>query len=593
MKNIRRLSIILFGIILLSITGCGAKEFNVKYVDYNDSIILELTVPEGRKVKEPTVERNGYIFKGWLKTEVDNQNIIYKAEYTPKKYKIYLASDSTNGPYEYTVNYDQTIKSLPIPSKEGYNFVGWYYDNEKIELPYVYKFDYNITLFARMERNDSIDASFLEFTNYLNQVDTWVEESNQYKKEMITNYSIITYQPIKTSVGVKVYKESKIDKENNYYQTRNYNNDLEIGYEIYRQNADDIYCDNLDFNKEMYVLNSKLHSPLANFNYNEDLSIGEFKESATYKKLSSNHFLIYTKLGDLASSDFELESIASTLKVPVEVIEDLDIEVDTSLVNNKFVMKTSMKDFTFVLHNVEYIFTFEISIIIDDYNQTIEQFDYSQDNIIPALPRSITEVKTKTDISNVIKVYEAANPHYFKVDLKRGIYTLSLTGINPPHISVLNADGSNYNLGPLWNQVEVNPQNSFPIYESGTYYIKVDNPKVKTYSMYFVHREYYSLSDYNNLGRFPLSGYLSFEDSLDFEYFKIESSDNFTFGIVTKNDEIIKVYYQDLESNFRVVSADENGRYIMPLYKGSNIIVFASDIPQSVVIDWRIYIFFD
>lgn len=92
----------------------------------------------------PTTEKVGHAFKGWyldledgdLKVEENTKvtvpiNHILYAKFTPKSYKVLLDFQGGKGSETYLyVTYGGTYKDLPVPSKMGYSFEGWYTEKE-------------------------------------------------------------------------------------------------------------------------------------------------------------------------------------------------------------------------------------------------------------------------------------------------------------------------------------------------------------------------------------------------------------------------------------------------------------------------------
>ena len=130
--------------------------FNVKFVDYDDSIIYETTAKYMETVdapKNPT--RKGYTFKTWDKLAKNIVNdIVIKAIYEINNYTIEY---ELNGgkldkvlPVNYTVETDDI--NLDRPTKEGYTFIGWF--NKDIRVEKIEKGSTgNLVLTAKYEAN--------------------------------------------------------------------------------------------------------------------------------------------------------------------------------------------------------------------------------------------------------------------------------------------------------------------------------------------------------------------------------------------------------------------------------------------------------
>ena len=146
MKKIRKIFIYLFVLLnLLIITGCK-KTYSVSY--NLDGGILENKINEFSKkdsfeLEEPYKE--GYIFEGWYLdfnysgekiTEVNGsikKDITLYAKWTKVivKYNVTFNNDDIEEKVEVEEN---TLLAKPTdPTKEGYNFLGWYLDNQKFD----------------------------------------------------------------------------------------------------------------------------------------------------------------------------------------------------------------------------------------------------------------------------------------------------------------------------------------------------------------------------------------------------------------------------------------------------------------------------
>lgn len=111
--------------------------------------------------------RRGYTFAGWYTedgglitndtetTAIITKNQILYAHWTANNYTV---SFDVNGGDEFieeednnkTVTFNSTYEDLPVPTKEGYSFVGWFtVDNEKITNESIVKIANDHTLYAR------------------------------------------------------------------------------------------------------------------------------------------------------------------------------------------------------------------------------------------------------------------------------------------------------------------------------------------------------------------------------------------------------------------------------------------------------------
>lgn len=111
----------------------------------------------------PTPKRNGYLFLGWYtgdninstkitETSVhnDRSDITVNAIWTRATYTMYF--DAAGGECEMkskNLYEGQPLGELPVPTRPGYKFDGWYYNNQNVNADTTLKANGNITLKAR------------------------------------------------------------------------------------------------------------------------------------------------------------------------------------------------------------------------------------------------------------------------------------------------------------------------------------------------------------------------------------------------------------------------------------------------------------
>ena len=153
------------------------EDYNAKYKINNYSILYNL---DGgildKKITTYNIETDnikigkplkyGYTFTGWKSNNSSNiiENYIIKkgsygdlilnAIYKPKEYKINF--DTNGGKEKFasrTIKFNESYKELPIPTKNGYKFIGWYYNQEKIEQDTILEVDCDHDLIAHWKEN--------------------------------------------------------------------------------------------------------------------------------------------------------------------------------------------------------------------------------------------------------------------------------------------------------------------------------------------------------------------------------------------------------------------------------------------------------
>lgn len=103
----------------------------------------------GSEIVPPTVTRNGYTFIEWqpdVAEKVPNHDPEYVAQWTGNRYTIELDANGgilPAGAESADVTFDQPIGELPIPTKLGYKFRGWFVGDEKLNPEDEYQYSKN------------------------------------------------------------------------------------------------------------------------------------------------------------------------------------------------------------------------------------------------------------------------------------------------------------------------------------------------------------------------------------------------------------------------------------------------------------------
>ena len=127
--------------------------------DLNVSVINE----------EPIPTRKGYTFLGWyFESDFINkvtfpyevtQNITLYAKWEKNTYNVHFELNGGKGVSDLKVS---VINEEPIPTREGYTFLGWYFENNFInKVTFPYEVTQNITLYAKWEKNLPTSISFV------------------------------------------------------------------------------------------------------------------------------------------------------------------------------------------------------------------------------------------------------------------------------------------------------------------------------------------------------------------------------------------------------------------------------------------------
>ncbi|MGN0459444.1 MAG: InlB B-repeat-containing protein [Ruminococcus sp.] len=121
-------------------------------------------------------ERTGYTFKGWyLDSDSDSGDPVttipkgsfghkqFYGNYVANKYTVTFdaGEGGTVTPGTNEVTYNSTFGELPIPTKDGCTFQGWYYGETKIESSTTVTITSNITLVAKYVDNPTITVTIM------------------------------------------------------------------------------------------------------------------------------------------------------------------------------------------------------------------------------------------------------------------------------------------------------------------------------------------------------------------------------------------------------------------------------------------------
>ena len=108
----------------------------VKFIDYNGTLLKEMILETGSDAIPPVVpHREGYTFVGWDKSYTSMvENTIIKAQYNINSYTFTFNSNEGSLVSNITQDYGTPLSEPSAPTKIGYTFEGWYYDQELTQI---------------------------------------------------------------------------------------------------------------------------------------------------------------------------------------------------------------------------------------------------------------------------------------------------------------------------------------------------------------------------------------------------------------------------------------------------------------------------
>ena len=146
----------------------GKDGYLVTFNSNGGSVVTPIKTGLSKTIDKPDDPvKDGYEFVGWYldgeKFDFDmeiTENITLQAEYEKQEEVMYtLAFDSLGGDKieEKMVQENTILEDVPIPIREGYEFVGWYYHNKEFDFSNPIMSD--MVLVAKYERQEEIKAS--------------------------------------------------------------------------------------------------------------------------------------------------------------------------------------------------------------------------------------------------------------------------------------------------------------------------------------------------------------------------------------------------------------------------------------------------
>lgn len=115
----------------------------------------------------PTPEREGYTFDGWFLGEekitpdtifMGTAGATLEARWTANTYTVTLnAGEGTVDPATLEVTYGEAFGELPVPVREGFEFLGWFLGEDEVTPETVFETASDVTLLAQWKQNEPVN----------------------------------------------------------------------------------------------------------------------------------------------------------------------------------------------------------------------------------------------------------------------------------------------------------------------------------------------------------------------------------------------------------------------------------------------------
>lgn len=110
-----------------------ANKYKLTFILDNGEENIVLEQDFGSKIEAPkNFSRANYTFNGWSEAVPETvlaKDMEFKATWIPNTYNVYFNSNGGSSVSNKGVSYGGVYGALPVPSKDRYEFQGWYFDN--------------------------------------------------------------------------------------------------------------------------------------------------------------------------------------------------------------------------------------------------------------------------------------------------------------------------------------------------------------------------------------------------------------------------------------------------------------------------------
>ncbi len=182
------------GAIYLNIRNKQNKDYSVKYKVDGD-IYKEDIVDYKDKVDLDELEKEGYKFSGWYigdkkydsNTEITD-DVVLEAKFEELPNAVYF-DDGMGNITKVPFAINSTVKEIIPPTKDGYKFLGWFYNDEKFD--FNTKLTEDITLVAKWQKNNNLQP--IDLNDYVNSyiIDKTSFTTNLNKQNITVNINMV------------------------------------------------------------------------------------------------------------------------------------------------------------------------------------------------------------------------------------------------------------------------------------------------------------------------------------------------------------------------------------------------------------------
>ncbi|MBQ8292811.1 MAG: InlB B-repeat-containing protein [Bacilli bacterium] len=202
-----------------------------------EGYITEVEVLKGGSVVPPEVpNKTGYTFVGWdnkASFDLVTKDEKYKALYEVNQYTIsFICDNEVIGTVEY--DYNSELDELPEISKNGYEFVGWFYENNLFDMETMPAYD--LELYATWYATINFEVDGIEFEPLKEIPGTKIKAPELNENDVREGYHLVWYKDSSYKDVYSFYKmpDNNITLYGRFEKTqeldKGFLDNLELGY---------------------------------------------------------------------------------------------------------------------------------------------------------------------------------------------------------------------------------------------------------------------------------------------------------------------------------------------------------------------------